>query len=262
MFDFLSKKSLIINCTLFFDDNQHKLKILINIDVIEYVFIDQKITQFVCNMLNMKFISLLKSKSFIEFDDRHIFSIIHVIYFKLTIELHFELIASLLIIDLENHSIILKKSWINKHEIILNMTYDKLIFKSIKCNHHDNIFCESIKIKRLEIFESNRRWDVFNWRRNVVLFKMNNVEHIVTIEHQYIILFRSKVEFSTSIVENESNTSDSKHSSVSKDDCDNDTSTFNRNDFEIDTIVATKTSSCNTKRALKSQRNRKWKIKK
>ena len=110
MFDFFVKKSLIINCILFFDNNQHKLEILINIDVIEYAFIDKQITQLVCDMLHMKFVSLLKSKFFIEFDDRHVSSIIHVIYFKLTIELHFELIVFLLIIDLNNHSIILKKS--------------------------------------------------------------------------------------------------------------------------------------------------------
>ena len=109
MFDFFNKNFLNINCTLFFDDNQHKLKILININVIKYVFINRKITQFVCNMLNMKFVSLLKLKIFIEFDDRHISSIIYVIYFKLTIKLHLKLTILLLIIDLNNHSIILKK---------------------------------------------------------------------------------------------------------------------------------------------------------
>ena len=110
MFDSFVKRSLIINCILFFDNNQHKLEVLIDIDVIEYVFIDKQIAQLVCDMLHMKSISLLKSKFFIEFDNRHVLSIIHVIYFKLTIKLHFELIVLLLIIDLNNHSIILKKS--------------------------------------------------------------------------------------------------------------------------------------------------------
>ena len=110
MFDSFSKKSLIINCTLFFDDNQHKLETLIDIDVIEYAFINREIAQLVCNMLSMKSVSLLKSKSLIEFDDRHVSSITHVIYFKLTIDLHFELTILMLIIDLNNHSIILDKS--------------------------------------------------------------------------------------------------------------------------------------------------------
>ena len=109
MFDFFNKRFLIINCTLFFNDNQHKLKFLIDIDIIEYAFIDREITQLVCNMLSIKFVSLLKSKSFIEFDDRYILSITHVIYFKITIKLHFEFTILLLIIDSNNHSIILIK---------------------------------------------------------------------------------------------------------------------------------------------------------
>ena len=150
-----------------------------------------------CDMLHMKFVSLLKSKSLIEFDDRHVSSIIHVIYFKLTIELHFELIAFLLIIDLNNHSIILKKSWMNKHEVILNITYDKLIFKFFKCNHHDNIFNQVVQIKRLKASISNRRWDVSNWRRDVVSSKKSNAKHIATAEFRYTILFRSKSKSST-----------------------------------------------------------------
>ena len=110
MFDSFVKKSLIINCILFFDSNQHKLKALIDIDATNYDFIDRQITRFVCDMLHMKSVSLLKFKFLIEFDDRHVSSIIHVIYFKLTIELHFEFTAFSLIIDLNNHSIILKKS--------------------------------------------------------------------------------------------------------------------------------------------------------
>ena len=154
LFDFFIKRLLIINCTLSFNDNKHKLKTLINIDAIDYAFIDKEIAQLVCNMLNIKLVFLLKSKFLIEFDDRQFSSIIHVIYFKLTIDLHFELIAFLLIIDLNNHSIILNKSWMNKHKIILNMIYDKLIFESFKYN---NIFNNSIQIWRLRTFELNRR---------------------------------------------------------------------------------------------------------
>ena len=133
MFDSFVKRFLVINCILFFDSNQHRLEALIDIDATKYVFIDRQIAQLVCDMLHMKSVSLLKSKSLIEFDDRHVSSITHVIYFKLTIELHFELTALLLIIDLNNHSIILEKSWMNKYEVILNMTYDKLIFKFFRC---------------------------------------------------------------------------------------------------------------------------------
>ena len=238
MFDSFSKRFLIINYTSFFDDNQHKLETLIDIDVIEYVFIDREITQFVCNMLNMKFVSLLKSKFLIEFDDRYASSIIHVIYFKLTINLHSEFIALLLIIDLNNHSIILEKWWMNKHQIILNMIYDKLIFKLKRCNHHENIFNATIKVKRFEIFESNRRWNVFNWRRDVVLSKVNDIEHIVIVKFRYIILFRLKIESFVFIVKNDSN---SKHSFDSKVNNNNEKKIVESNNFAIDIIVVTKT---------------------
>ena len=52
-----------------------------------------------CNILNIKFILLLKLKDLIKFDDRYVLSIIYVIRFKLTITLHFEFTISLLIID-------------------------------------------------------------------------------------------------------------------------------------------------------------------
>ena len=123
MFDFFIKRFLIINCTISFNDNTHRLEALIDIDAIDYAFIDREIAQLVCNMLSMKSISLLKSKFLIEFDDRHASSIIYVIYFKLTIKLHFELIALLLIIDLDSHSIILEKSWMNKHRLIVKSSF-------------------------------------------------------------------------------------------------------------------------------------------
>ena len=212
----------------------------------------------------MKFVSLLKSKSFIEFDDRHVSSITHVIYFKLTIDLHFEFTTSLLIIDLNNHSIILEKSWMNKHEVILNMIYDKLIFKSKRCSHHDNISNNAIKIKRLKVFESNRRWNVFNWRRDVILSKASDTEHIVTMNFRYTILSRLKITFSTLIVKNDSN---SKFKFDSKINCCNESIIFEQNNFELNIIVVTKIIFCiktssRTKRMLKIQRNRKWKIKK
>ena len=87
MFDSFMKRFSIINRTLSFNDNKHKLKILINIDAIDYAFIDKEIAQFVDNTLNIKFVSLLKSKFFIKFDDCHVSLIIHIIYFKLTIKL-------------------------------------------------------------------------------------------------------------------------------------------------------------------------------
>ena len=61
MFDSFVKKSLVISCILFFDNNQHRLEALIDIDATEYAFIDRQMTQLVCDMLHMKSVSLLKS---------------------------------------------------------------------------------------------------------------------------------------------------------------------------------------------------------
>ena len=59
-----------------------------------------------CDILNIKFVLLLKLKLFIKFDNRYIFIIIYVIYFKSTTKLYFKFIIFLLIIDLNNYSII------------------------------------------------------------------------------------------------------------------------------------------------------------
>ena len=256
LFDFFVKNSLIINCILFFDNNQHKLETLIDIDATKYAFIDKQIAQLVCDMLHMKFVSLLKSKFLIEFDDRHVSSIIHVIYFKLTIELHFEFIAFLLIIDLNNHSIILEKSWMNKHEVILNMTYDKWIFKFFKYNHHDSIFSQVVKVKRLEVFTSNRRWNVFNWRRDVVSSKESNAKHIATAKSRYTILSRSKSKSSTLYVQNESDSSNFEFSIDSKIECDVRLLVIEQDSSEMNITAITKAISLK-KRHLKKQRNQK-----
>ena len=140
------------------------------------------------------------------------------------------------------------------------MIYNKLIFKSKRCNHHDNIFNATIKIKRFEIFESNRRWNVFNWRRDVVLSKADDIEHIVILRFRYIILSRLKIKSLVSIVKDDSN---SKHSFDLKVDNNNEEKIVESNNFAIDIIVVTKAFFfCDKKFVLKSQRNRRWKIKK
>ena len=264
MFDSFIRRLLVINCTLSFNDNRHRLEALIDIDATDYAFIDREIAQLVCNMLNMKSVSLLKSKSLIEFDDRHASSITHVIYFKLTIELHFELIVFLLIIDLDSHSIILEKSWMNKHEVILNMIYDKLIFKSFKCSHHDSILSQAMQIRRLKTLRSNRRSNVSNWRRDAILSQKDNAEHIATMNSRYIILSRLKIKSLSSTVENESNAFDSEcfecstHSEVDHDD---ESFVIESDHSEIDITTITKATFVK-KRNLKRQRNKRWKIRK
>ena len=149
----------------------------------------------------------------------------------------------MLIINFDNHSIILEKSWINKHEIILNMIYDKLIFKSFKCNYHDNIFNQTMQIRRLKILKSKRSWNVFNWRRDAILSQKNNVEHITAINFRYIILFRFKIKFLFFTIENKLNAFDSKcfeyfiHSKI---DYDDESFVIESNHSKIDITTITK----------------------
>ena len=144
------------------------------------------------------------------------------------------------------------------------MTYDKLIFKFFKCNHHDSIFSQVVKVRRLEVSASDCRWDVFNWRRDVVLSKENNAKHIATTKSRYTILFRSKSKFSTLYVQNESNSLNFEFSIDSKIECDVKLLVIEQDLSEMNINAITKTTKAISfkKRNLKKQRNQKWKIKK
>ena len=157
MFDPFTKRPLVTTCTLSFNDNRHRLETLIDTGATDYAFIDREIAQLVCNMLSMKPVPLLKPKPLTGFDGRHAPPITHAIYPKLTIELHSELTAPLLITDLGNHPIILGKPWMNRHEVILNMAYDKLIFKPSRCSHHGSIPSQAMQARRLEAPRPDRR---------------------------------------------------------------------------------------------------------
>ena len=63
--------------------------------------------------------------------------ITHVIYSFMTIQNHMKNLASLMIILLANHSIILERSWIRKHEMMYSDHDNNLIFFSKHCNHLD-----------------------------------------------------------------------------------------------------------------------------
>ena len=212
-------------------------------------------------MLGMESVPLLKPKSLTGFDGRHAPPIIHAIYLKLTIGLHSELTAFLLITDLGSHPIILGKSWMNRHGVILDMAYDKLIFKSFRCSHHGSISSKSVQARRLEAPGSDRRWDVSSWRRDAILPKASNAEHIATIGLRYTILPRSKPQPPALYVQDEIDSSDFELSAGSETERDNEPSAAEQEPSEVDTAAATKATSCK-KRDLKKQRNKRWKVKK
>ena len=80
-----------------------------NIDIIKYVFIDEKIAQLICETFLIIFVILSRSKLVNKFDNRIIKFIIHVFYLIFIVQSYFKFIISMFIIKIEIYSLILNK---------------------------------------------------------------------------------------------------------------------------------------------------------
>ena len=83
------------------------MQFLLDIDVIDYVFINEKIAYFVCQKLNIVFIRLLYFCYIRCFNEKNIKSIIYVIYLTLTMQNHKKITIFLFIIKINEHFLIL-----------------------------------------------------------------------------------------------------------------------------------------------------------
>ncbi len=101
--------SVIVDCTLNLE-NEYKIRAMINNDCIEYFFIDTNIAHKVCESLSISSLKLNKSREVKKYDERRDKDITHVIYSFMTIQNHTKSFISMMIIKLDQHSIILKKS--------------------------------------------------------------------------------------------------------------------------------------------------------
>jgi hypothetical protein len=101
-------KSIIVDCILDFKD-KYKIKIMIDNECIDYSFIDIDIAHKVCELLRIESLQLNKSREVKDYDERRNKDIIHVIYSFMTIQDHTESCISIMIIELDQHSIILDK---------------------------------------------------------------------------------------------------------------------------------------------------------
>ena len=110
-----------------------------NINVIDYSFINEDIAHIACKELKLKFVFLLKFRFLKSFDDKSIIFIIHVIYFFFIVQNHREALTLMLITKLNNHYFILNKFWMNVYNILLNMQSNCLIFEFDRCSHF-NVF--------------------------------------------------------------------------------------------------------------------------
>ncbi len=109
--DSFASESLTTECVLSSNEISYSLKSLINIKAADYSFINEVITQIVCDQLQIKSLTLIKAKSIREFNDYYTKKLItHVIYSNLTIQDHMIDIASILITRLDQHQMILEKT--------------------------------------------------------------------------------------------------------------------------------------------------------
>ena len=130
--DLFDDESIIINCII---TNKFNIKVMININAIDYYFINRVTAQKVCEIAEISSIQLNKSKKVRAFDERFETSITHAIYLFLKMKNHFESIISMLITDLDQQILILEKSWMRKHEMSYHEHTNFISFHLEHCDH-------------------------------------------------------------------------------------------------------------------------------
>ncbi len=129
--DSFASESLTTECVLSSNEISYSLKSLIDIKAADYSFIDEVITQIICDQLQIKSLTLIKAKSIQEFDDHYAKKLItHVIYLNLMIQDHTIDIIFMLITQLNQHQMILEKTWMNKINLMINMQINSLRFSN------------------------------------------------------------------------------------------------------------------------------------
>jgi len=109
--DSFASESLTTECVLSSNEISYSLKSLIDIEAVDFSFIDEVIAQIVCDQLQIESLTLIKAKSIQEFDNHYAKKLItHVIYSNLTIQDHMINIAFMLITRLDQHQMILEKT--------------------------------------------------------------------------------------------------------------------------------------------------------
>jgi len=128
-------KSLTTECVLSSNEISYSLKSLIDTEAADYSFIDELIAQNVCDHLQIKSLSLIKLKSIRRFNDHYAKKLItHAIYLNLTVQDHMKRFVSMLITRLDQHQMILEKTWMNKIKMIIDMKDDRFQFSSFKAH--------------------------------------------------------------------------------------------------------------------------------
>ncbi len=147
-----ASKSLTIECVLFSNEISYSLKSLIDTEAADYSFIDELIAQNVYNQLQIESLSLIKLKSIREFNDHYAKKLItHAIYLNLTVQDHMKRFVFMLITWLNQHQMILEKTWMNKIEVTIDMRDNHLQFSSFKAHIKASIKAHSTVLSSKKI---------------------------------------------------------------------------------------------------------------
>ncbi len=129
--NFFASESLTTECVLSSNEISYSLKSLIDTEAADYLFIDEVTAQIVCDQLQIRSLTLIKAKSIREFNDYYAKKLItHVIYLNLTVQDHTIDIAFILITWLNQHQMILEKTWMNKVNLVIDMRINFLQFSN------------------------------------------------------------------------------------------------------------------------------------
>ena len=150
-----------------------------NIDCTVYTMIDETLIEIICGQLQIAFIFLFVFRPLRGYNGQIVSkSITHVIYLILKVNEHAEQTCFMLIVSLNNHRIIIDKSWMNRHEVILNMLYDRIVFKSNRCKHFEATF-NHVSLKSNQNSASNRRSSTWTLETSVILVITEILKYII-----------------------------------------------------------------------------------
>ncbi len=127
--DPFAPEPLTTECVLSSNEISYSLKSLVDTEAADYSFIDEVTAQIVCDQLQIEPLTLTKAKSIRGFDDHYAKKLItHAIYPNLTVQDHTVGTAPMLITRLDQHQMILGKTWMNKTGLVIDMRTDFLRF--------------------------------------------------------------------------------------------------------------------------------------
>jgi hypothetical protein len=174
----LNDASIIVDCILDLED-EYKIKAMFDNDCFNYFFIDIVIAQKVCDSLRITLLKLNKSREVKSYDERRDKDIIHVIYSFIIIKNHTESFNFMMITKLDQHLIILKNTWMKKHEVNYHEHDDSILFHFNHCNYLEaSEHFYSNQIKKKDSFSKRIFFDqskiIKNKERKIFLEKINH----------------------------------------------------------------------------------------